>query len=56
MDLPEISDRTEIADVLTRYTRAIDTGDWDRLDTVFTPDARDRLHRVRRHRGGASPR
>ncbi len=39
MDLPEISDRMEIADVVTRYTRAIDTGDWDRLDTVFTPDA-----------------
>ena len=39
MDLQEISDRMEIADVLTRYTRAIDTGDWDTLDTVFTPDA-----------------
>ncbi|MBZ5735384.1 nuclear transport factor 2 family protein [Nocardioides sp. TRM66260-LWL] len=39
MELTEISDRLEIADVLTRYTRAIDTGDWDRLDTVFTPDA-----------------
>jgi hypothetical protein len=39
VDLPEISDRMEIADVVTRYTRAIDTGDWDRLDTVFTPDA-----------------
>lgn len=39
MDLQEISDRLELADVLTRYTRAIDTGDWDRLDTVFTPDA-----------------
>jgi hypothetical protein len=39
MDLQEISDRIEIGDVLTRYTRAIDTGAWDRLDTVFTPDA-----------------
>ncbi|WP_205471968.1 nuclear transport factor 2 family protein [Nocardioides sp. SYSU D00038] len=39
MDLQEISDRLEITDVLIRYTRAIDTGDWDRLDTVFTPDA-----------------
>jgi hypothetical protein len=35
----EISDRLEITDVLIRYTRAIDTGDWDRLDTVFTADA-----------------
>jgi hypothetical protein len=39
VDLQEISDRLEIAAVLTRYTRAIDTGEWDLLDTVFTPDA-----------------
>ncbi len=39
MDLREISDRMEIADVLTRYTRAIDAGEWDTLDTVFTADA-----------------
>ena len=39
MDIQEISDRLEIADVVTRYTRGIDTGEWDRLDTVFTPDA-----------------
>ena len=39
MDLQEISDRLEIGDVLTRYTRAIDSGEWDTLDTVFTPDA-----------------
>ena len=39
MDLQEISDRLEITDVITRYTRAIDTGEWDRLDTVFTADA-----------------
>ncbi len=40
MDLQEISDRIEIGDVLTRYTRAIDSHEWDRLDTVFTADAR----------------
>lgn len=39
MDLQQISDRLEIADVLTRYTIAIDTGEWDLLDSVFTPDA-----------------
>ena len=39
MDLQQISDRLEIADVITRYTIAIDTGEWDLLDTVFTPDA-----------------
>jgi hypothetical protein len=39
MDLQELSDRAEIAAVLTRYTLAIDTDEWDRLDDVFTPDA-----------------
>lgn len=39
MDLQQISDRIEIADVLTRYTRAIDEGSWDQLDSVFTADA-----------------
>ena len=39
MDIHELSDRAEIADALVRYTRAIDTGEWDRLDEVFTPDA-----------------
>jgi hypothetical protein len=39
VDLAEISDRLEIEALLTRYTRAIDTGAWDRLDEVFTPDA-----------------
>lgn len=39
MDLQEISDRLEIEAAIVRYTRAVDTGDWDALDTVFTPDA-----------------
>jgi len=39
LDLQQISDRVEIDDLLTRYTRAIDTGEWDRLDSVFTSDA-----------------
>ena len=39
MDLQELSDRAEIEALLVRYTRAIDTGDWNRLDTVFAPDA-----------------
>lgn len=39
MDLAELSDRAEINDVLIRYTIAIDTGEFDRLDTVFTSDA-----------------
>ena len=39
MDIAELSDRTEINEALNRYTIAIDTGEFDRLDTVFTPDA-----------------
>jgi hypothetical protein len=40
VDLGTLADRLEIDDLLTSYTRAIDTGAWDRLDEVFTPDAR----------------
>jgi hypothetical protein len=39
-DTSYIADRLAIDDLLTAYTRAIDTGEWDRLDAVFTPDAR----------------
>jgi SnoaL-like domain len=35
----EIADRLAIDDLLTRYTMAVDDGDWDALDTVFTADA-----------------
>jgi 3-phenylpropionate/cinnamic acid dioxygenase small subunit len=34
-----LADRLAIDDQLTRYCRAIDTGDWDLLDAIFTPDA-----------------
>ena len=39
MDLQELSDRQEIVDLITAYTRAIDTARWDDLDAVFTADA-----------------
>jgi hypothetical protein len=39
VDPQEISDRVEIEGVLIRYTRGVDTGDWDLLDAVFTLDA-----------------
>ena len=39
MDCHELSDRQEIVDVITRYTRAIDTRSWADLDQVFTEDA-----------------
>jgi SnoaL-like domain len=39
-DIQLLRDRLEIDDLLTRYTRAVDSGDWERLDDVFTSDAR----------------
>jgi hypothetical protein len=39
LDAQTLSDRIEIDDLITSYTVAVDTGDWDRLDEVFTPDA-----------------
>ena len=39
LSIEEISDRIQIDDLLTRYTVAIDTKDWNLLDTCFTPDA-----------------
>lgn len=39
MDTAELLDRAEIADAITRYTHAVDTREWDGLDTVFTADA-----------------
>ena len=37
--LQELSDRAEIQDLIVRYGWAIDTKDWELLDTIFTPDA-----------------
>jgi len=34
-----IADRLEIEDLLTRYCRAIDSLDWELLDTVFVAEA-----------------
>ena len=39
LSIQEISDRIRINDLLVRYTLAIDTKDYDLLDTVFQPDA-----------------
>lgn len=39
LDLQTVSDRIEIDDLITTYTRSVDTLDWTRFDTVFTPDA-----------------
>lgn len=39
LDLQTISDRIEIDDLITTYTRSVDTLDWARFDTVFTPEA-----------------
>lgn len=34
-----IADRQEIGDLLTAYAVAVDTGAWDCLDQIFTPNA-----------------
>ncbi len=39
MDVTELADRLAIADLLTAYTRAVDTGNFEALHEVFTPDA-----------------
>ncbi len=39
MDLQELSDRQEIVDLITRYTRAIDTRSYDALFALFTEDS-----------------
>ncbi len=38
-DAAAMADRIGMDDVLTRYATAIDSRDWELLDTVFTPDA-----------------
>lgn len=37
--LEQISDRLEIEDLITEYADAVDCGELDRLDAVFTADA-----------------
>lgn len=39
MDVQELLDRQQIVDLITRYTRAVDTRNFDDLDHVFTEDA-----------------
>jgi 3-phenylpropionate/cinnamic acid dioxygenase small subunit len=39
MDLQGISDRLEIAELLARYARGLDTKDWDLWRSVFAEDA-----------------
>lgn len=39
MDIQEISDKLEIADLLSTYARAVDTRDWTLWRSVFTDDA-----------------
>jgi len=39
LSIQEISDRLEIEEALAAYSHAVDTHDWDLLDSVFLPDA-----------------
>ena len=43
--LDELLDRQAIVDVAVAYCWALDSRDWDGLDTVFTPDAHAELGR-----------
>ena len=37
--MQEMSDKIEITELLTRYASSVDTRDWERLKSVFTPEA-----------------
>ncbi|HWI43182.1 MAG TPA: nuclear transport factor 2 family protein [Nocardioides sp.] len=39
MELQELGDRMEIQAALTRYATSVDSRDWERWQSVFTPDA-----------------
>jgi ketosteroid isomerase-like protein len=39
LSLQEVSDRLEIQELIARYSYALDRGDLDALDELFTPDA-----------------
>ncbi len=39
MDIQAVSDRLEIAELLSRYARGVDRRDWRLWRSVFTPDA-----------------
>lgn len=39
LSLQEISDRLEVQELMVRYARAIDTQDYELLDSCFVPDA-----------------
>ena len=39
LDAQEVADRVEISGLLTRYSTAIDSKQFDLLDDVFTEDA-----------------
>ena len=41
MDLDELVARAEVADVLARYVRGADRGDWDLVRSCYHPDAVD---------------
>jgi hypothetical protein len=43
VDVQDLIDERDIVQVALRYCRALDTCDWELLDTVFLPDATSRL-------------
>ena len=39
LSLQEISDRFELQDLIVAYSTSVDTKDWTRYESLFTPDA-----------------
>ena len=41
LTMQQIIDREEIRDLMLRYSRGVDRGDWEMVRAVYHPDARD---------------
>ena len=41
LTMQQIIDREEIRDLMMRYARGVDRGDWETVRAVYHPDARD---------------
>jgi ketosteroid isomerase-like protein len=52
--LQELADRAEIEDVITRYANALDSRDYDAVESCFTTDARAVYGGVELPRGAAA--
>lgn len=51
MDVQELADKRAIMELQVRYSKAIDTGNYDDLDNVFLPDVVADYGRAGQHQG-----